>query len=95
MDFEVGKQVWLPCEVKPGPFSDELMVRVQTGNSDWLGFVPISALSDITQGKTFIRAVITSIQGDAFTARLPGHAISSSIFQGTISGVKSRGSLQA
>jgi hypothetical protein len=28
MNMKAGSRFWFPCEVKPGAFSDELMVRV-------------------------------------------------------------------
>jgi hypothetical protein len=92
MTLEVGKQVWIPCEVKPGPFSDEPMVRVQTEIASWLGFVSIFALKEpIAQGKTFITAFVTNVTGDSFTIRLPGHALTSASLQGRISKVEAFG----
>jgi len=32
--------------VKPGPFSDERMVHVQSEAGEWLGFVDVSWLED-------------------------------------------------
>ena len=95
MTLKVGDRLLLPCEVKPGPFSDERMVRVQTDDFEWLGFVPISALeSPVDQGKTCISARVTDIQGNCFQAILPGHAITSTFFRGDISRVKPLGSFQ-
>ena len=96
MGLQIGDQVWLPCEVKPGPFSDERLVRVQTENVEWLGFVPVFALKDsITQGNTFIRASIVEVAGDRFMAKLPGHPITTSLFQGLVSKVESLDPVQA
>jgi len=39
MSLRPGARIWIPCEVKPGPFSDERMVRVQSQAGEWLGFV--------------------------------------------------------
>ncbi len=95
MQFRIGKQLLLPCEVKPGPFSNERMVRVRIDSFDWLGFVPISALKEpVTEGHTLIRTLVTDINGDSFEARLPGHAFSSSVFRGSIAKVKPFGPLQ-
>ena len=38
MDLYPGARMWLPCEVKPGPFSDERMVLVVADGSEWFGF---------------------------------------------------------
>ena len=88
MNIDVGKRVWIACEVKPGPFSDEPMVRVQTEEGDWLGFVPFSALKQqITQGRTFVRGIVTGVVDDQFTAALPGHAVTPFLFKGAVSKV--------
>ena len=38
MSLRSGMRIWLPCEVKPGPFSDERMVRVESESGSWLAF---------------------------------------------------------
>src|SRR5262245_41198002 len=86
MTIKVGNKFWFPCEVKPGAFSDEPMVRVRSDLFDWVGFVPIVALKDpVTNGRTFIRALITGVEGDSFTFRLPGHALTSPFVEGSLS----------
>lgn len=97
MSIEEGSQVWIPCQVKPGPFPDERMVRVQNNGDDWLGFVPVSVLKDptVTEGENYIRATVVEVQGNHFTAMLPGHAFTSSAFHGEVSKVRSLGSIQA
>jgi hypothetical protein len=37
-----GAYTWLPCEVEPGPFSDERWVRIASEFGDWVGYVPVS-----------------------------------------------------
>jgi hypothetical protein len=80
-----GRRVWIPCQVKPGPFSDERMVRVESESGSWLGFVPVSSLRDsFLEGTTFVSAVVVEVRGDRFTARLPGHPITPGFFQGSV-----------
>ena len=44
MKLSVGARIWLPCEVKPGPFSDEKLIKVPSAHGEVLGFVPTSYL---------------------------------------------------
>ena len=41
MDLYPGARMWLPCEVKPGPFSDERMVLIMADGNEWFGFVNV------------------------------------------------------
>ena len=87
MPLTIGGQVWLPCEVKPGPFSDERLVRV-AGPREWVGFVPVSALREpVLEGSTFVTAVVFDVQNGKFRARVPGHAVTPAPFEGVTSQV--------
>ena len=89
MTLQVGTRIWLPCEVKPGPFSDERLVRVRDSGREWLGFVPANRLKEpIVEGCTLIRALVVSVFGEKFTARLPGDALTPTPFEGFVSRVK-------
>lgn len=84
----IGTQVWVPCEVKRGPFSDERMVRVRTPRGEWLGFVPVHALREpIREGRTFIGARVVDVRGEKFSAHLPGQAVTPGLFEGSVSRV--------
>ncbi|MCE2488061.1 MAG: hypothetical protein J4F42_21310 [Desulfurellaceae bacterium] len=92
--LKVGSQVWLPCEVKPGPFSNERLVRVELPSEPWVGFVETNVLKEpITEGATFILATIVTVDKETFSARLPGHAIKQGEFTGSLSQVTSVDSL--
>ncbi|MBI3449008.1 MAG: hypothetical protein HY049_08855 [Acidobacteria bacterium] len=80
-----GNPVWIPCEVKPGPFSNERMVRVTASREPWVGFVDIRYLKEpIADGRTSILGVVVSVSRESLEARLPGHSVGSSrLFQGT------------
>jgi len=89
MDLKVGMMIWLPCEVKPGPFSDERAVRVTDGDRVWVGFVGIRHLrTPETTGKTWIRGVVAAVENDRFSVRLPGHSVTSPVFQGERGGLQ-------
>jgi len=96
MKFRAGMRIWIPCDVKPGPFPDERMVRVTHQGGEWLGFVNVSSLRDqIEEGATFVLAIVEDIEADRFTARLPGDAVTSAPFLGTVGKVEPVGPLQA
>jgi hypothetical protein len=70
--FRPGMRIWIPCEVKPGPFSDERMVRVIHEKGTWLGFVNLSSLREsITEGETLMMAIVDDVLEDGFTVRFP------------------------
>ena len=82
-----GRYVWLACEVRPGPFSNERRVKVRSGVGDeWVGFVPTTELKDpVTSGHTYIRGLVVRVEGDQFYARLPGEPIMPAQFTDEIS----------
>ncbi|HEX4963879.1 MAG TPA: hypothetical protein VF173_23845 [Thermoanaerobaculia bacterium] len=89
MALPVGTKIWLPCEVKPGPFSDERLVLVSDGGRDWLGFVQENRLREpITEGRTSVLASVVSVLGETFQALLPGSALMSTLFEGRVSRVR-------
>ena len=76
-----GDLVWIPCEVKPGPFSNERVVRVtKPDGSSWVGFVDVRELKDpnIERGETAIKARVLSLTHETFEVSLPGHSVASS-----------------
>ena len=86
MNVHAGNLVWMPCEVKPGPFPDERRVRLSSDLGEWVGFVPVSFLENpITEGKTRIRVSIVDVEGDTLNVRVPGEGISGSMFGDIIS----------
>ena len=40
-DIKPGMVVWVPCEVRPGPFPNERKVYIKLDNSEWFGFVDV------------------------------------------------------
>ena len=96
MTVEVGATVWLPCEVKPGPFSNERMVKVASEFGDWVGFVPETSLKHpVSEGRTLIPARVIDIQGDRVLAALPGESLSSTLLMTGLSQVESVDSVEA
>lgn len=87
MSLSVGQYVWIPCEVKPGPFSDERLVRVNSPVVDsavtvWTGFVPAARLREpIEAGSTGVTAIVVDVSDDRFLAQLVGDAFSNSVIE--------------
>jgi hypothetical protein len=90
MPLEVGQTLWLPCEVKPGPFPDERMVRIETDRGgQWVGFVPVWLLKEpVEKGRTHVKAVVAEVREDTFSAKLPGHFVTSGMIEGQSSRVE-------
>lgn len=89
MSLRTGDRVWLPCEVKPGPFSNERLVRVKLPTGEWIGFVDTQALKDEKEtGPTHVLAVLTSVEDDRATAAVQGHAFDSRYVQASTSEVQ-------
>lgn len=79
MRLKPGMMVWIPCEVKPGPFSNERSVLVKTLGAPWVGFVDVRFLKDqVPSGETSIKGEIAAIQGGYVVLSLPGHPVDSS-----------------
>ena len=84
MNLKPGMMIWIPCEVKPGPSSNERSVKIGSSEEAWIGFVDVQYLKDpVEQGSTFIRALVVDVETDRYRARLPGHSVGSrKMFQG-------------
>lgn len=97
IEMSVGKPVWVSCEVKPGPFDDERLVRVRLNGSTWVGFVPSLHLADpsVESGETQVKARILDVDRGTFTAKVLGHSISSQPLHGSLDEVVPVDSLQA
>ena len=85
MSLFPGARMWLPCEVKPGPFSDERVVLVVAEDSEWLGFVNVRWLRRHgSEDRDEVLAKVVDIDGPTFHARIPGNALQARLFQGRV-----------
>ena len=86
-ELAVGAGVWIPCRVKPGPFTNERVVIVDAANNNWIGFVNISWLqTGVERGDDQVLAKVTEVRKSegVFLASIPGNAPSPSEFTGPI-----------
>ena len=93
MTVRVGQQIWIPCEIKPGAFSDESLVRVSAGENEWVGFVPSASLQ-FRGNRHFILASVVEVSDDEVSLQFSGHALTPTLFQDRISRLTERGSFQ-
>ena len=85
MDLYPGARMWLPCEVKPGPFSDERMVLIMADGNEWFGFVNVRWLRNRrSEGNDEVLATVVDVDGPTFHARIPGNALRTRLFQGRV-----------
>ena len=61
MALRVGQQVWIPCKVQPGPFSDEPLVTVDSIDGPVTGFVQSKELS---ADHARVRGIVRGIEKD-------------------------------
>ena len=91
VDLPIGSRMWLPCEVKPGPFTNERMVLVQGEGNPWFGFVNTLWLKDGNdEGADEVLAKVVEVTKDRFRARIPGSAPQSTLFEGRLERVAPR-----
>lgn len=61
-EIRKGMVVWIPCEVRVGPFPDERKVYVPSANGDWFGFVNTSELDKkVLNGPDRVRGVVLAL----------------------------------
>jgi hypothetical protein len=96
MPLLVGQYVWVPCEVKPGPFSDERMVRVNSPVGRWAGFVHTSRLREpVAAGLTEATALVVEVHNDRFRAQPIGEPLSNTLYDDLVSRAQPIGTLKA
>jgi hypothetical protein len=87
--LQPGTYIWLSCEVKPGPFSDERMVRVTSpsGAEVWVGFASVSVLKDpaVVSGSTSIKALIVEVKNNRVEAQPMGSSLTGTLFSEEVS----------
>ena len=59
----VGAGVWIPCKVKPGPFTNERVVIVDAADNNWVGFVSVNWLHrGVERGSDQVLAKVTEVR---------------------------------
>lgn len=74
-EIKKGSVLWLPCEVRGGPFPNERRIYVKFDNSEWFGFVDVSQLKDkVEQGSDSVRATVIGVQNERVVLGIHGQA---------------------
>jgi hypothetical protein len=96
MALTAGRRVWVECEVKPGPFSNERMVRIVGPSGEWFGFVGDFLLREqIERGKTAVQGIVDEVTNGRVSLFLPGASITGGVFEQDASQVMPFGALKA
>lgn len=96
MGTSIGDYIWIPCEVKRGPFSNERLVLLESPKDKWVGFVQEYSLHHkIAEGADSVKAEVIDVNCDFLTARIFGEPLTnSSYFQELIERAKPIDTLQ-
>lgn len=82
MVLHIGRFVWIPCEVRPGPFSDERLVKVADAEAEWVGFVSTMALqTPVREGRSALKALILDVDDIGYLAQPMGHGVNATAFR--------------
>jgi hypothetical protein len=68
---EIGRAVWIECQVQPGPFSEELLVTIETIDGPVTGFIKSEELRR-TVDDTKVRGIVRKIGTDYLEVWIKG-----------------------
>ncbi|HEY8033226.1 MAG TPA: hypothetical protein VIF02_12840 [Methylocella sp.] len=71
MTFKIGDFIGVKCEVQPGPFSEELLVTIETTDGAISGFVRDTELRNVGNGWE-VRAKVRRINPDSIEVWILG-----------------------
>ena len=92
--IQKGTTVWIPCEVKGGPFPNERRVLVKTETSEWFGFVSTSELENkVQEGNDRVRAIVTAVEPKYVVVAIRGQSPASGEIQAQPSLIEENASL--
>ena len=69
--LDKGNVIGVPCQVKPGPFTGEHLISIDTSDGIINGFVHENELKQVS-GKWYVRAVIEDVYVDRLRVWLRG-----------------------
>lgn len=70
-EIRVGDAVYIPCDVKPGPFSDEMLISLDTVHGPISGFVRDTELKEMQQ-RQFVMGRVRNVSDDVIEVRIKG-----------------------
>lgn len=72
MKMNVGDIIGVGCQVQPGPFSEELVVTIETTHGPISGFVRQTELKKIREKEWMVRAEVRAIRGEELEVLIRG-----------------------
>ena len=74
-EIKKGMMVWIPCEVRGGPFPNERRIYLKLGNHEWFGFVDVSQLQKgVKEGSDYVKARVLAIQNEKVVLGIRGQS---------------------
>ena len=96
MKITAGRHVWIRCEVKPGAFADERIVRIHAVDEAWTGFVATTALREpIESGESLVKSLVLEVSGETILAQPHGEAVGPSLVRVPLSTIADGSSVAA
>jgi len=71
--YRVGDEVWVPCEVREGPFPNEKRVYIKMAGAEWFGFVGEQNIRAAGPGFS-VRATVIHIGHDSIVLKISGQS---------------------
>lgn len=71
VERSTGDVIGVPCQVKPGPFSDELLISLDTIDGPISGFVRRDELKQLGE-QWYVRAIVQALQPEWIMVRIRG-----------------------
>jgi len=66
--LKVGDELWIPAEIRLGPFADERRVYLKIDDNEWLGFVNEAEIRD----NKLLRVTVLATKGDSVVLGIRG-----------------------
>jgi hypothetical protein len=84
-NFKRGQSVNVPCEIQPGAFPGERLVRIHTDRGEISGFVKAEYLTNPRGPSGYVQGTVVEVDRDAVKVRLPGSFFTSALGTASVS----------
>ena len=70
-----GMMVWIPCDVRSGPFPNERRIYIKLEQNEWFGFVDESQLRErVREGSDHVQARVVAIHNEKVVLGIRGQS---------------------
>lgn len=70
--LEAGLEVGIPCDVRPGAFSDEYLVTIESLSGPVSGFVGRATVFGVEDDSGYLKAIVQEVTNDTVTVWIRG-----------------------